>query len=505
MRTDHPPRSSNRFGRWSIPVLCVLLAIQIATSFGAGSRNDLSWFDPIVDVRQMVLDDFVGDTDPDRMQEAAISGMLETLDDPYTVWIPPRMEGEFDKQMRGSYVGIGAEIDIENDRLRIVSPLEDSPSLEAGVRAGDTVLSIEGTDTLGLGTEACIELLMGEEGTPVVIEVRHADGEEETIEIVRRRIETRSVKGVRRHGEGWDFMLDPAQGIGYVRLVQFTERSIEEMRAALDDLEAAGCRGLVLDLRFNGGGTLEGAIDIADLFLDRGVIVSVRDRDGRGRSWTADDDEDDLDQPMVILVNDGSASASEIVTGALQSHDRAKVLGERTFGKGSVQEVRVLPDQRGTLKITTARYHLPDGRNLDRHGDPDTWGVDPDPGYAIDLDPEAYGEIVTRRRRYEPIDSSTDREPASFDDPDWVEETLGDPQLAAAMRALSVRLEDGDWPRVGGDPSAALVARSELARQVAYRARLLDELASIETKIAELEVEADAGTVTEDDPATEDG
>ena len=110
MRTDHPTRSSNRFGRWSIPVLCVLLAIQIATSFGAGSRNDLSWFDPIVDVRQMVLDDFVGDTDPDRMQEAAISGMLETLDDPYTVWIPPRMEGEFDKQMRGSYVGIGAEI-----------------------------------------------------------------------------------------------------------------------------------------------------------------------------------------------------------------------------------------------------------------------------------------------------------------------------------------------------------------------------------------------------------
>lgn len=497
MRPDQPPRTSdrrtpNRFGRWSIPVLCLLLSIQIAMSFGAGRRDDLSWFDPIVDVRAMVLDDFVGEADASRMQEAAITGMLRTLDDPYTVWIPPRMEGEFDKQMRGSYVGIGAEIDLEHDRLRIVSPLEDSPSLEAGVRAGDVVLSIEGTDTLGLGTDECIELLMGEEGTTVSIVVRHRDGEEETIEIVRRRIETRSVKGVRRHGEGWDFVLDAERGIGYIRLVQFTERSIEEMRAALSTLEAADCRGIVLDLRFNGGGTLDGAIDIADLFLDRGVIVSVRDREGRGRSWTADDDEDDHDQPMVILVNDGSASASEIVTGALQSHDRAKVLGERTFGKGSVQEVRVLPDRRGTLKITTARYYLPDGRNLDRHGDVETWGVDPDPGFAIDLDPDDYVRIVERRRRYEPIDASSEIEPASFADPGWIEETLGDPQLAAAVRALAIRLDDGTWPRVGEDPSPALVAKSELAEQVAFRARLLDELRSTEDRIRELEVAAGA-------------
>ena len=490
MRPDHTPGSSNRFGRWSIPLLCVLLTVQIAVSFGAGRRDDLSWFDPIVDVRAMVLDDFVGDADPDRMQEAAISAMLETLDDPYTVWIPHRMEDQFDKQMRGSYVGIGAEIDLEADRLRIVSPLEDSPSLEAGVRAGDVVLSIDGTDTLGLGTDRCIELLMGEEGTPVVVVVRHRDGTEETIEIVRRRIETRSVKGVRRNGSGWDFMLDPEDGIGYVRLTQFTERSIEEMRAALDALDAAGARGIVLDLRFNGGGTLDGAIDVADLFLDRGVIVSVRDREGRGRSWTADDDPDDRDQPMVVLVNDGSASASEIVTGALQSHGRAKVLGERTFGKGSVQEVRVLPDERGTLKMTTARYYLPDGRNLDRHGDAETWGVDPDPGYVIDLDPEGYSTLVERRRRYEPIDDDAEVEPADFADPTWVEETLGDPQLAAAMRALSAHLAGGDWPRVGDDPSPELVARGELAEQIAFRERLRRELDATEARIRELEAAA---------------
>ncbi len=498
MRPDPTPRSTNRFGRWSIPLLCVLLTVQIAVSFGAARRDDLSWFDPIVDVRAMVLDDYVGEADPERMQEAAISAMLETLDDPYTVWIPHRMENDFDKQMRGSYVGIGAEIDLEADRLRIVSPLEDSPALTAGVRAGDVVLSIDGTDTLGLGTDRCIELLMGEDGTPVTVVVRHRDGSEETIEIIRRRIETRSVKGVRRDGTGWDFMLDADEGIGYIRLTQFTERSIEEMRQALDALDAAGARGIVLDLRFNGGGTLDGAIDIADLFLDRGVIVSVRDREGRGRSWTADDDADDRDQPMVVLVNDGSASASEIVTGALQSHGRAKVLGERTFGKGSVQEVRVLPDQRGTLKMTTARYYLPDGRNLDRHGDAETWGVDPDPGCVIDLDPEAYSTLVERRRRFEPIDESAESEPADFADPDWVENTLGDPQLAAAMRALTTHLAGGDWPRVGDDPSPELVARGELAEQMAFRERLRKELDATDARIRELEAKAATESDTDD-------
>lgn len=487
MPSSPPTRTINRFGRWSVPALCVLLAIQIVITLGAGRRDDLSWFDPLVDVRAMVLRDFVGTSDPDRMQEAAITGMLETLEDPYTVWIPPRMEDDFDKQMRGSYVGIGAEIDLEHDRLRIVSPLADSPSLEAGVRAGDIVLSIDDQDTLGLDTEECIELLMGEAGTPVDLLVRHVDGTEETLRVVRRRIETRSVKGVRRSGEGWDHMLDRERGIGYVRLTQFTDRSAEEMRQALDALRGEDVKGLVLDLRFNGGGTLDGAIDVADLFLDDGVIVSVRDREGRGRSWSANDDPDDCEHPMVVLVNDASASASEIVSGALQSHDRAKVLGERTFGKGSVQEVRPLPGRRGTLKITTGRYHLPDGRNLDRHPEAESWGVDPNAGFVIDLDPEAYTTIVERRRKYEPIDANPDDEPTAFDDPDWIESTLADPQLAAAMRALAGRLDGGDWPRVGGDPSAEAVARGELARQVAYRDRLLEELASTERKIDELE------------------
>ncbi len=499
-------RPVTRFGNWPVPVLCGLLAVQILVTIGAGRRDDLAWFDPIVDVRSMVLEDFVGEPDAAKMQEAAISGMLETLDDPYTVWIPPRLEQDFDKQMRGSYVGIGAEIEVVDDRLRIISPLEDSPSLDAGVRAGDVVLEIDGTDTLGLSSQDCIDLLIGVEGTPVTMKVRHVDGTEESLEVVRRRIETRSVKGIRRAGEGWDHVLDPDQGIGYIRLTQFTERTIEEMREALDALDAAGAKAIILDLRFNGGGTLDGAIDVADLFLDRGVIVSVRDRDGEGRKWTATADADDHLIPIVVLVNDGSASASEIVAGALQDNGRAKILGERSFGKGSVQEVRPLPDDRGTLKMTTARYYLPNGRNLDRRGDEEIWGVDPDPGFVIDLENADYAKIIENRRRYEPINDGTDRLEAKFDDPAWIEQEIADPQLAAALRTLQSKLSSGEWLSVGGDPGSDAVLASELLDQIAYRTRLLDELKKTSARIEELdesdEVESSVGFEIRDENGT---
>ena len=261
------------------------------------------------------------------------------------------------------------------------------------------------------------------------------------------------------------------------------------MREALDQLDAAGTKAIVLDLRFNGGGTLDGAIDVADLFLDRGVIVSVRDRDGDGRKWTATADADDHLIPIVVLVNDGSASASEIVAGALQDNGRAKILGERSFGQGSVQEVRPLPDDRGTLKMTTARYYLPKGRNLDRRGDVEVWGVDPDPGFVIDLDNAEYAKIVENRRRYEPINDGGDGLDARFDDPDWIEQEIADPQLAAALRTLQSRVTTGEWLTGGGDPGSDAVLASELLDQIAYRTRLLDELKKTTTRIAEIDEE----------------
>lgn len=480
-----------RWGNWPIPILCALLLVHIIITVGAAKNDDLEWFDPLIDVRGMVLQDYVEEPDSEDMRNAAIEAMLETLDDPYTVWIPPAQEADFEKQMSGAYVGIGAEIAIENDRLKIITPLENSPSLQAGVRSGDVVLEIEGEDTLGLTSEECIERLLGEEGTPVKILVEHTDGEKENIEIIRRRIRTRTVKGIRRIGEDWNHQINPEKGIGYIRITQFTDRTTAELTEVLNQLLEDGLSGLVLDLRFNGGGTLDGAIDTADLFLGRGAIVSVKDRDGDGRAWTAQDDETDIDVPMIVLVNDASASASEIVAGALQENDRALVLGERTFGKGSVQEVRPLPGQRGTLKLTTARYYLPSGRNLDRTKESKIWGVDPDPGFAMGLDPTEYSDLYKARRAYEAIGEPSEALEGNWNDPDWVETSMKDPQLAGALRSLAARIDDGEWLKVGGDPEESMIRESELADQIAYRTQLLEQLELAATRIAELRTDGE--------------
>ena len=441
----------------------------------------------MIDVRSMIIDDFVEEANPEAMRNAAIAAMLETLDDPYTIWIPPSGEDAFEKQLRGAYVGIGAQIAIENERLKIVTPLPNSPSLAAGLRSGDVVLSIDGNDTLGFSSQDCIDLLLGEPGTTVELNVRHRDEAEELITITRQPIRTQSVRGTQRRGSEWTHWLDEANGLGYIGITQFTDRTVNEIEATLDDLEANGLKALVLDLRFNGGGTLDGAIDTADLFLGRGEIVSVKDRNGNGRAWTARDEDDDIDVPLIVLVNDSSASASEIVAGALQENDRAMVLGERTFGKGSVQEVRVLPDKRGTLKLTTARYYLPSGRNIDRRGETSTWGVDPNPGFFIDLNNGEYADLFDARLPYELIVDTTDEPKGSWDDPTWIEETLKDPQLAAALRSLRARVDEGEWLKVGGNPDLEVNQFAELNDQLEYRARLLEELEKATTRIAELE------------------
>jgi len=470
----------------AVVVLGSAVLIQSALAVKS-QRSDYEWFDPLVDVRGLLRENFVEPVDDDRMRDAALSAMVSSLEDPYTVYVPPSDEDDFNKAMKGAYVGIGAEIDVVDGWLTIVSPLDDSPALEAGVRAGDTVLSIEDESTFGLGAARCAERLMGESGTPVRVRVRHLDGEEEDLVIVRSPIRTRTVKGFRRDGEDWRFTLDPESRIAYIRLVQFTEETAEELRDALAAIDPPPA-GLVLDLRFNGGGTLQAAIEIADLFLREGTIVSVRSRRGVERSWSADDDGTaDLDVPMVILVNDASASASEIVSGALQENDRARVLGQRTYGKGSVQEVRELPGRGGILKMTTAHYALPSGRNLNRLPDAEMWGVDPDPGFHVPMDAEGYRDLVERRRDFEAIGGAAADDGERWSDPAWLRDSLGDPQLAAAVETLGHRLADGEWLVVGDDSEPATVAGDELRDQLAYRRRLLQELASLDERIDRLE------------------
>ncbi len=352
--------------------------------------------------------------------------------------------------------------------------------------AGDIVLAIEGKTTYDRPVDDCIDQLLGEPGTPVNIRVRHLDGTEQDLSIVRRQIVTRTVKGVRRAGAEWDYWLDEGRRIGYVRINQFVEGTFDELGAAIEVLLQGDMRGLVLDMRGNPGGGLGSAIETADLFLRDGTIVSVRGRTRRSQTWRARPEGTLPDFPMIVMINRHSASASEIVAGSLQENGRAKVIGTRTFGKGSVQEVHELPYDRGTLKMTSGHYYLPSGRNISRADDNPVWGVDPDPGFVVPMSDEKFRNSILARRRYEVIRPGEATETGDFADPAWIRERLDDTQLAAALTALRTRLDTDTWPVVGeGDPTQLALAE-RISDQLRIRRLLLERITSVEATLGEL-------------------
>ncbi len=467
-------------------------AAWTATTLAADHAiTDYEWFDPIIVVRRYLLDGFHEIPDEEAIQHAMIDAMITTLDDPYTLYVPPADEAEFNKVLRGTYVGIGAEVNVEGQYLTIVSPLEDSPALDAGIMAGDIVLAIEGRTTFERPVDDCIDQLLGEPGTPVNILVRHLDGTEKDLTIMRREIVTRTVKGVRRTGEDWDYWLDKQRRIGYVRINQFVEGTFDDLLAALDILVQADVRALVLDVRGNPGGGLGSAIETADLFLRDGTIVSVRGRTRRPQTWRARPQDTLPDFPMIVMTNRHSASASEIVAGALQENGRAKVIGTRTFGKGSVQEVHELPYDRGTLKMTSGHYFLPSGRNISRSDDNPVWGVDPDPGFVVSMSDEQFRNSILARRRYEVIRPGAATETGDFADPAWIREQLEDTQLAAALTALRAKLDNGIWSVVGEDDATQLALEQRISDQLRIRRLLLERITSVEATLGELHGLAD--------------
>ena len=479
------------------PILMITLfgALLVQLPLAIADRSSTyEWFDPIVDVRHLLVQRFVDEPDDDAMQIAMIRSMIDTLDDPYTVFVPPAQERDFNKELRGTYVGIGAEVNQIDGFLTIVTPMDDSPALEAGVLAGDIVLEIEGVSTLDRPRTESINMLLGETGTPVVILVRHLDGTEERITIIRRQIVARTVRGVRREGEAWNYWLDPKLGIAYVRLSQFTDASPDELQAVFNQLSRNDLNGLIFDVRDNPGGDLSVAIKVTNLFLSKGVLVSLKGRKQRERSWSADAEGTLPNFPMVVLINGRSASASEILAGALQDNKRAKVLGSRSFGKGSVQEVHELPYHRGTLKVTSARYYLPSGRNLSRESDSIVWGVDPDPGFVVPMSDDEYRQMLMARREYEVIRAQTNHDGQDWSNSQWIQQQVKDRHLAAALDAIQSRLQGDEWPVVGQDEAGVLALEQEIGRWISERRRLMSRLDEVETKLMELNnLAAEAG------------
>lgn len=482
-------RSMKRFVAPGCMVALLLVVLgQLAAS--AGDRFDaLSWFDPIQDVLLEVRRGYVEELSEEKyksLQKAAIDGMLKELGDPYTNYIPLQKQGDFDKNVRGRYVGIGAQVDMRNGWLTIVSPMAGSPALQAGIRAGDQIRAIDGVSTKDEDINDSINRLMGTPNTKVTVTV-HREGapedETEEITVTRGQIQVSTVEGVHRVGEEWHYWLDPQAKLAYVRVRQFTETTSADLYGAVAKMVKAGLTGLVLDLRFNPGGSLQSAVEIGDMFVPEGVLVSVKGR-GREQEYAAHRQGTLPEFPMVVLVNSQSASASEIVAGALQEDGRAIVLGTRTFGKGLVQDVRGLRSGAGQLKITTASYFLPSGRNIHKWPDSQTWGVDPNPGFFVPMSNDQMRRMIDIRNELGVI--RKDNGQGEWNDPQWIEERLSDPQLSAAVKALRLRLESGQWQPTGQemDPNEELIREMQLVER--QREFLIEQLEQVEERLNSL-------------------
>lgn len=310
------------------------------------------------DVWGKVRDKYAGTVNSQEMVYDAINGALASLDDPYTLFLPPDEAKRFDEDLKGSFDGIGAELEKRNGNLTVVAPLENSPAAKAGVKAKDIIVKIEDTETADLSIDEAVNKIRGPKGTTIKLTIIR-EGALQPIEvaIARDTIVVKSVKWEVKDGN-----------IGYIKLNQFGEDTTELVGKALNELAGKNIKGLIVDVRNNPGGFLDASVDITSLFLkDRGAIVKEENKAGDITELRATLAAKQTDVPMVVLVNGGSASASEIFAGALQDYGRAKLIGEKTFGKGSVQELEKV-DGGGAVRITVAKWLTPKNRQINKLG-----------------------------------------------------------------------------------------------------------------------------------------
>ena len=391
---------------------------------------------------------YVTEVSREELLEAAIDGMVARLD-PYSTYLDDEEVGRFAREVEGKFTGIGVQIlpDTETGRLTITAPLPGTPAAEAGVRAGDVIVRVDGESVDGLDTAEVTARIKGPAGESVRLGLMRP-GQDDLVELTVERANVRvpTVLGESRRADGsWDYLLprenDDAPLIGLLRVTKFGAGTDRELTQALATLQEAGADGVILDLRGNPGGLLSQAVAVTDLFLKDGRIVSTDGRNVAPQAFDALPGGPAEDLKIAVLVDRFSASASEIVSAALQDAGRAVVIGERTWGKGSVQTVLNLGGGRSALKLTTAAYLRPSGANIQRPGpmnrpggksDEDgEWGVTPNEGYRIRLN--------LRQRRNLNIDRAVRDRPAGVapagDDEPY--EAMDDPHIAAALKALA--------------------------------------------------------------------
>jgi carboxyl-terminal processing protease len=364
-----------------MPVVLLLLGIAIGL-FIAGHwvpivsavpRQDYESLEAFTNILSIVKKNYVEEVETKNLVNGAINGMLNGLD-PHSAYLTPDLYKELQMDTQGRFGGLGIEITVKGGILTVVSPIEDTPAAKAGIKPGDQIFKIEEEFTKDMTMVDAVKKMRGPKGTKITISIKR-EGVAELMDFTLMR-DTIRVQSVRSR--------TLEEGYGYVRLAQFQERSDRDVQRALEKMtgEKGGIKGLVLDLRNNPGGLLTQAVRVADLFLDSGLIVYTEGRiESQKQKYSAQKEGSWMDFPIVVLVNGGSASASEIVAGALQDHKRAVVLGTKTFGKGSVQTILPLDDN-SALRLTTARYFTPKGRSIQALGIVPDIVVEPAPAPA---------------------------------------------------------------------------------------------------------------------------
>ena len=339
----------------------IVLATYLSSAGGpqAGSSDTFRQLKLFGDVFERVRAEYVEEITDEELIEAAINGMLTSLD-PHSGYLDAKKYRDMQVQTKGEFGGLGIEVTMEDGLVKVVSPIDDTPAYRAGIQAGDVITHINSEPVLGMSLAEAVERMRGPVDTSIALTLRRP-GEEAPIDVSMARAVI-TISPVRWRAE---------EDIGYVRVTTFNEQTESKLREALDGLETDlgdRMKGVVLDLRNNPGGLLEQAVQVADVFLDRGEIVSTRGRRSDSIQRFNSRQGDLLEgRPMVVLINGGSASASEIVAGALQDHDRAIVMGTPSFGKGSVQTIMPLPGH-GAIRLTTARYFTPAGTSIQAKG-----------------------------------------------------------------------------------------------------------------------------------------
>lgn len=380
---------------------------------------------------------------PRKDLDLTLQVMLSHVDD-HTTYFNPEVKERLEKDIRGNFVGVGIQLrkDEKTKWLRVTTPLRDGPAREAKIERDDLIEKVirevdsEGNPltppeviaTAEMPMNDVIKKILGKAGTKVKLVIRRGDEAPRTIEITRAAIHLESVFGVQRKADdSWDYMLDAERKIGYIRVNSFADNTATDLEVALGQLRKQGMKSLILDLRFNPGGLLPSATAMADMFLKDQTIVTIRGLAGRTQTFKGQAEGTLPDFPMVCLINDSSASGSEIVSAALQDHKRALIVGERSYGKGSVQQM--LPFEGGLLKVTTASFWRPNGKNINKPHtsgkDEDDWGVRPDEGWEVKLTP-------TERRQL--LDYSIATEWLAPLDPKW--KGFKDRQLEKALEYL---------------------------------------------------------------------